>query len=91
MSPLRIAGFVLVAVASLFLVGNIWYWLIGEGNGLSLYDVWYKFAPGLLVLAQRWIWGPAWNFMMIALVQPAWIIVGVIGLLCIGIGRRKVE
>ena len=91
MSPLRIAGFVLVAIACLFAVANIWYWLIDEGNGLSLYDVWLKFAPSSLTFVQRYIWATLWNFLVIGLAQPAWMVVGVIGLLCIGLGRRRVE
>jgi hypothetical protein len=91
MSPLRIAGFVLIAAAALFGFANIWYAMTGTGSGLSLYDVWYKFLPGSLNFVQRYIWTGLWNAVLIILVQPAWMVVGVIGLLCIGLGRKRVE
>ena len=91
MSPLRIVGFVLVSVAALFGFANIWYAMTGTGGGLSLYDVWYKFLPASLNLVQRYVWTGLWNGLLIILIQPAWMVVGILGLLCIGLGRRKVE
>jgi hypothetical protein len=40
---------------------------------------------------QRYLWSGLWNGFYIILVQPAWVVVGVVGLLCIGLGRRRVE
>ncbi|HET6161535.1 MAG TPA: hypothetical protein VFE34_24550 [Dongiaceae bacterium] len=91
MSPLRIAGFALVGVSILFMIANIWYWLIGVGGGLSLYDVWLKFGPSSLNMAQRYMWSGLWNGLQVVLSQPAWIVVGIVGLLCIGLGGKKVE
>jgi hypothetical protein len=91
MSPLRIAGFVMIAAAALFGFANIWYAMTGTGSGLSLYDVWYKFLPGSLNFIQRYVWTGLWNAVLIILVQPAWMVVGIIGLLCVGLGRKKVE
>ena len=95
MHPVRIAGFVLVAMASLFAVANLWYWLIGDPAGVSVYDVWYKYASTSLNVLQgfieRHIWSGLWSGLYIILIQPAWLVFGVAGILCIGLGRRKVE
>ena len=91
MSPLRIAGFTLVAIACVFAFASVYYAMIGVGGGLSLYDVWNKFLPASLNWMQRSLWSTLWNGLYIILVQPAWVVVGVIGLLCIGLGRRRVE
>ena len=91
MSPLRIAGFALIAVAVLFAFASIYYAAIGVGGGLSLYDVWYKFLPASLNWLQRYLWSTLWNGIYIILVQPAWVVVGIIGLLCIGLGKKTVE
>jgi hypothetical protein len=91
MSPLRIAGFVLIAVACLFAFASIYYALIGVDEGLSLYDVWYKFLPASLNWLQRYLWGGLWNGIYIILIQPAWMVVGIIGLLCVGLGKKHVE
>ena len=91
MSPLRIAGFGLIALAVLFAFGSIWYALVGGDGNLSLYDVWNKFLPASLNWVQRSLWGSLWNGLYIILVMPAWAVVGVIGMICIGLGRRRVE
>jgi len=92
MSPLRIAGFVLIAVSCLFAFASVFYMMTGQaGGGLSLYDVWNKFLPASLSWMQRYMWTGLWNGLYIILVQPAWIVVGVIGLLCVGLGRKRVE
>jgi hypothetical protein len=91
MSPLRIAGFALVAVACLFAFASVYYAMIGVGGGLSLYDVWYKFLPASVNWLQRYLWTSLWNGLYIILVQPAWVVVGIIGLLCIGLGKKHVE
>ncbi len=96
MSPLRIAGFALIALACLFGIANIWYWMIDAGGGgISLYDVWYKFGPTSLNVIQgfieRHVWTALWNGILIILIQPAWLVLGVVGALCVGLGRRRVE
>ena len=91
MSPLRIAGFTLVAIACVFAFASVYYAMIGVGGGLSLYDVWNKFLPASLNWMQRYLWSTLWNGLYIILIQPAWVVVGVIGLLCIGLGQRRVE
>ena len=37
------------------------------------------------------MWTSLWNGLYIILVQPAWVVVGIIGLLCIGLGKKHVE
>jgi hypothetical protein len=91
MSPLRIAGFVLVALAALFGFANIFYAMTGAGGSLSLYDVWYKFGPSSLNVMQQYLWSGLWNGIYIILARPAWVVVGVLGLLLIGLGRKRVE
>jgi hypothetical protein len=91
MSPLRIAGFALIAIACLFAFASIYYAMIGVSGGLSLYDVWYKFLPASVNWLQRYMWTSLWNGLYIILVQPAWVVVGIIGLLCIGLGKKHVE
>ncbi|MGH6894001.1 MAG: hypothetical protein ACREEP_17280 [Dongiaceae bacterium] len=96
MSPLRIVGFGLVGFACLFGVANAWYWLIDAASGgISLYDIWNRFAPASLNVVEsfivRYVWATLWSGMFIILAQPAWIVLGIVGLLCIGLGRKKLE
>ena len=49
------------------------------------------FLPASLNWLQRYLWTTLWNGIYIILVQPAWLVVGIIGLLCIGLGRKHVE
>ncbi len=91
MSPLRIAGFVLIGFAALFAFGSLWYAVMDVGEGLSLYDVWQKFLPASLNWVQRSLSASLWNGIYIILIMPAWAVVGVIGLLCIGLGRKRHE
>jgi hypothetical protein len=91
MSPLRITGFVLIAAAVLFAAASLWYGVIGVDESMSLYAVWQKFLPASLNWVQRTVWSPLWNGLYAILVMPAWAVVGVIGLICIGLGRRRVE
>src|SRR5690349_1330899 len=96
MSPVRIAGFALIGFACLFGVANIWYWMIdASGGGISLYDVWYKFSSGSLhfiqTTIQTYIWEALWNGIYIILLQPAWLVLGILGVILIGLGGRKVE
>ena len=81
----------LIAVACLFAFASVYYAMIGVGGGLSLYDVWYKFLPASVNWLQRYMWTSLWNGLYIILVQPAWVVVGIIGLLCIGLGKKHVE
>ncbi|MEZ5833428.1 MAG: hypothetical protein R3D05_19830 [Dongiaceae bacterium] len=91
MSPLRIAGFVLIAAACLFAFASLFYRMTGQAPGLSLYDVWFKFLPASLNWVQRSIWTSLWNGLYTILIMPAWMVVGVIGLICIGLGKKRVE
>jgi sterol desaturase/sphingolipid hydroxylase (fatty acid hydroxylase superfamily) len=91
MSPLRIAGFVLLGFAALFAFGSLWYAVMDVGEGLSLYDVWQKFLPASLNWVQRSLSASLWNGIHVILIMPAWAVVGVIGLLCIGLGRKRHE
>src|ERR1044072_6184636 len=69
MSPLRIAGFALGAVAFLFAFASIYYAMMGVVDGLSLYDVWNKSRPASLNWLQRYLWTSLWNGFYIILVQ----------------------
>ncbi|WP_119301610.1 hypothetical protein [Dongia deserti] len=91
MSPLRIAGFILIAMAVLFAAASLWYAVIDGNSHLSLYDVWYKFLPASLNWVQRSVWSGLWNGIYTILIMPAWAVVGVVGLICIGLGRKRVE
>ena len=91
MSPLRIVGLGLIAIACLFGFANVWYWFLGHSGGLSLYDVWNKFLPSSLNMMQRYLWTGLWNGIYIILVQPAWLVMGILGAVCVGLGRRTIE
>ena len=91
MSPLRLAGFVLLGFAALFAFGSLWYAVMGTGEGVSLYDVWQKFLPASLNWVQRTLSGAMWNGIFVILIMPAWAVVGVIGLICIGLGRKRLD
>jgi hypothetical protein len=86
-------GLGLMAVALLFGAANIWFWVIdAPGGGISLYDLWAKISHGSLSLLQNfvehYIWPPLWQGFHVVLLQPAWMIFGIIGMLCFGLGRK---
>ncbi len=91
MSPLRITGFVLIAAAVLFAAASLFYAVVGVDESMSLYAVWQKFLPASLNWVQRSVWSALWNGLHTILVMPAWAVTGVIGLICIGLGRKRVE
>jgi hypothetical protein len=91
MSPLRITGFVLIAAAVLFAAASLWFAVVGGDSHLSLYDVWLKFLPGSLNWVQRTVWAGLWTGVYTIISLPAWAVVGIIGLICVGLGRKKVE
>jgi len=96
MSPLRIAGFALVGIAVLFLVGNLYFWMMdAPGGGITLYDLWAKVSLRSLdfvrYIIERYIWAALWQGIHVLLLRPAWLIFGVIGLILIGLGRSQVE
>jgi hypothetical protein len=93
MSPLRMVGLGLMAVALLFGAANIWFWVIdAPGGGISFYDLWAKVSLASLSLLQNfvehYIWPPLWQGFHVVLLQPAWMIFGIIGMLCFGLGRK---
>jgi hypothetical protein len=93
MSPLRMVGLGLLAVALLFGAANIWYFIIdAPGGGISGYDLWAKISLGSLQVLQhiieQYIWAPIWQGLYLVLLQPAWIIIGAIGVVCFGLGRK---
>ena len=95
MSPVRIAGFILVGFAVLFLVGNIYFMLMELGDGVSIYDLWIKISPGSLdflrYIVERYIWAPLWQGFSVLLAQSAWLVFGLLGLILIGLGKGNVE
>jgi hypothetical protein len=96
MSPVRIAGFVLVGFAVLFLVGNLYFLMMdAPGGGVSLYDLWSKISPGSLdfcrYIVERYVWAPLWQGISVLLAQSAWLIFGIVGLILIGLGKGNVE
>ena len=96
MSPLRIVGLGFLAFSLLFGAANIWYWLIdAPGGGISTYDLWAKISigslNGLQYLVERYIWAPLWQGFYVVLLQPAWLVLGTIGLVCFGLGRKWEE
>ena len=96
MSPLRIAGFALVGLAALFLVGNLYFWMMdAPGGGVTLYDLWAKVSLRSIdvvrYVIERYVWAALWQGVHVLLLQPAWLIFGVVGLILIGLGRKQVE
>jgi hypothetical protein len=96
MSPVRIAGFVLVGLAVLFLVGNLYFMMMdAPGGGITLYDLWAKVSLRSLefvrYLVEHYVWAPLWQGISVLLALSAWIVFGVVGLVLIGLGRRDVE
>jgi hypothetical protein len=91
MSPLRIAGFVFIALAFLFGAASIWFAVVGGDSHLSLYDVWFKFLPASVNWVQQTVWSGLWTGLYTIISLPAWAVVGVVGLICIGLGRKKLE
>ena len=96
MSPVRIAGFVLVGFAVLFLVGNLYFMMMDvPGGGVSIYDLWAKVSLASLefcrYIVERYIWAPLWQGISILLAQSAWLVFGILGLILIGLGRKDVE
>ena len=96
MSPLRIAGFALVGMAILFLVGNLYFMVMDTpGGGITVYDLWAKISIGSLefvrYLIERYVWAPLWQGISVLLALSAWIVFGILGLILIGLGRKDVD
>ena len=96
MSPVRIAGFVLVGMAVLFLVGNMYFWMMdAPGGGITLYDLWAKISLRSLefvrYIIERYVWAALWQGLHVLLTRPAWLIFGIVGLVLIGLGRKQIE
>ncbi|HWA49767.1 MAG TPA: hypothetical protein VG742_15955 [Dongiaceae bacterium] len=96
MSPVRIAGFVLIGMAVLFLVGNLYFMIMDTpGGGITLYDLWAKISLRSLefcrYLVEHYLWAPLWQGISVLLALSAWIVFGVVGLVLIGLGRKDVE
>jgi hypothetical protein len=96
MSPVRIAGFVLVGFAVLFLVGNLYFMMMDvPGGGVSIHDLWAKVSLSSLefcrYIVEHYIWPPLWQGISILLAQSAWLVFGILGLILIGLGRKDVE
>jgi hypothetical protein len=96
MSPLRIAGFALVGIAVLFLVGNLYFWMMdAPGGGITVYDLWAKVSFRSLefcrYVVERYIWAPLWQGVSVLLAQSAWLVFGVIGLVLVGLGRKNLD
>ncbi len=96
MSPVRIAGFALVGIAVLFLVGNLYFMMVdAPGGGITLYDLWTKVSFRSLefcrYIIERYVWAALWQGIAVLLNQSAWLIFGIVGLILIGLGRKDIE
>lgn len=96
MSPVRIAGLILVGFAVLFAFGNLYFAVMDTpGGGVTMYDLWAKVSLGSLefcrYIVERYLWPPLWQGISVLLAQSAWLVFGVVGLILVGLGKGSIE
>jgi hypothetical protein len=96
MSPLRIAGLIMISAALMFGAVDIYRDAIHSGSQISVLSIWAMFSMKCMtwvqMFIQNYIWAPIWsNGIGPILLLPAWIFFGIAGLLVFFLGRRKIE
>lgn len=92
MSRLRLAGFILVLLAILLGVGDIWT-IIVRNESLSLGDVWAGVSKSSLNATQagieRYLWSGLWWYGLYPiLLAPAWLVVAFVGGIMVALGGK---
>ena len=91
---LRVIGWLLILAALVLLGRDCYGWFAtGHWKPALAGDVWHSLSPGSLALLQpaieRHIWPPLWHHVVLPiLIQPAWLVLGVLGLVLAIIPRR---
>lgn len=91
---LRVVGWILLLIAAAFLGRDLV--LLFEGAGwtpILAGQVWFWIHKDSLLLLQpaieRYLWPPLWSVIAEILTWPAWVVLGVPGLLLSLAGRRR--
>jgi len=82
----RVIGWLLIAAAVVLLGRDLLHWIqAGHWSATPAGKAWYALSPGSLNLLQavieRHIWQPLWPPILWVLLRPAWIVLGLPGLL----------
>jgi hypothetical protein len=91
---LRVIGWLLILAALVLLGRDVYGWLAaGHWKATLAGEVWHSLSPNSLALLQpaieRHIWPPLWHHVVLPiLIQPAWLVLGILGVLLLIIPRR---
>ena len=92
---LRVIGWLLLLAALILLGVDFHGWITsGHWKATLAGDLWHRLSPNSLALLQpaieRHIWPPLWHHAVLpVLIQPAWLDLGVLGLILVVIPRRS--
>ena len=94
MVVLRLIGWLLVAAALALLVREAYGWLTdGQWNVVPAGQVWFDLHKNSLLLVQpaieRYLWTGLWNIVETILTWPAWLVLGIPGVLLALPPRRR--
>ena len=96
MSPLRIAGLVMLFSSLLFAGVDLYRYAINIGSPVTVMRIWDMISSSSLnwvqSFIQGYIWAPIWDNGIGALILlPAWMFFAIIGALAFLLGQSKVE
>ena len=93
----RILGWFLILGALVVVAMEAYAWLDrGTYHIMAAGELWYKESPNTLnllqVVVQRYIAAFLWDYAIRpVLLMPAWLVLGVLGILCLFIFRRRTQ
>ena len=96
MSPLRIAGLIMISAALMFGAVDLYREAIHEGSRITVMSIWTMVSMRSLTwvqsIIQTYIWSPIWDKGIAPiLLLPAWMFFSITGTLAFFLGRRKIQ
>ena len=96
MSPLRIAGLVMISFALLFGAVDLYRDVTHFGSQITVLSIWTMLSLRSMnwveMIVENYIWAPIWtNAIAPVLLLPAWIFFGITGVLVFFMGRRSID
>lgn len=96
MSPLRIAGLVMISAALMFGGVDLFRDVTNSGSDVTVVRLWtmisYRSLSWVQSVIQGYLWAPIWDKAIAPiLLLPAWMFFSITGALAFFLGRRKIE
>jgi hypothetical protein len=96
MSPLRIAGLVMISFAVLFGAVDLYYDVTNLGSQITVLKIWTMLSTKSMnwvqMVVENYIWAPIWtNGIAQILLLPAWLFFSITGVLAFLMGRKSID